>query len=374
MVTAPHRGRHKVYLGMAAGVGKTYAMLEEGHELRRDGEEVVVGVVETHGRAETALKVDGLEVLPRRAIAYRGVELEELDLPGLVRRAPAHCLIDELAHTNAPGVEHAKRYEDVEDVLAAGIDVISTMNVQHLESLNDLVAELSGIRVRETVPDAVLGRADEVVLVDVTPAELLARLRAGRIYPPERIDAALNNFFTIENLIALREVSLRQVAEAVGAKRIAGVEALGTREDAQQRRPQAVSERLLVLVEPNPEGQRLIRRAWRSASRLGGALDVLWVRSSREMTDQDERCLLALRQLVSLLGAELHIIDSDDVDHAVAAFVRERGTTYVLMGRPRPTAGLGRLREPLPMRLMRLLEGVDLRIVADRAHLPEREE
>ena len=374
MIAAPQRGRHKVYLGMAAGVGKTYAMLEEGHELRRDGEEVVVGVVETHGRAETAQKIDGLEVLPRRTIAYRGVELEELDLPGVIRRAPEHCLIDELAHTNAPGVEHAKRYEDVEDVLAAGIDVISTMNVQHLESLNDLVAELSGIRVRETVPDAVLGRADEVVLVDVTPAELLGRLRAGRIYPPERIDAALNNFFTIENLIALREVSLRQVAEAVGAKRIAGVEALGTREEALQRRPQAVSERLLVLVEPNPGGQRLIRRAWRSASRLGGALDVLWVRSSREMTDQDERCLLALRQLVSLLGAELHIIDSDDVDHAVAGFVRERGTTYVLMGRPRPASGIARLREPLPMRLMRLLEGVDLRIVADRAHLPERDE
>ena len=368
------RGRHKVYLGMAPGVGKTYAMLEEGQDLRRAGEDVVIGVLETHGRDATARVAAGLEVVPRRLIAYRGVELDEMDLSAVLRRAPAVCLIDELAHTNAPGVEHAKRYEDVADVVAAGIDVVSTMNVQHLESLNDLVAELSGVRVRETVPDHVLADADEVVLVDITPGELLTRLREGRVYPPERIDAALNNFFTVENLVSLREVALRQVAESVGAQRIAYAGAVGTREESlQSAASQAVGDRLLALVEPNPQAQRLIRRAWRSAARLGADLDVLWVRSSRDMSDADERGLAALRQLVSLLGAELHIIDSDDIERAVAEFVAERGATSGLMGRPRPASGLGRLREPLPMRLMRRLEGVDLRVVADRAQRPERE-
>ncbi|HVP03081.1 MAG TPA: histidine kinase [Solirubrobacteraceae bacterium] len=366
------RGSHKVFLGMAPGVGKTYAMLEEGHELQRDGVDVAIGVLETHGRVETARRAEGLEQIPRRAVTYRGVELEEMDLPGVLRRAPAVCLIDELAHTNAPGVEHAKRYADVADVLAAGIDVVSTMNVQHLESLNDLVAELAGVRVRETVPDRVLAHADEVVLVDITPGELLARLREGRVYPAERIDTALNNFFTIENLVALREVALRQVAESVGAQRIAYAGAVGTREESLPA-IQAVGDRLLALVEPNPQAQRLVRRAWRSAARLSADLDVLWVRSSRDMSQEDERGLAALRQLASLLGAELHVIDSDDIEHAVVEFVAERGSTYVLLGRPRPATGLRRLRQSLPVRLMRRLDGVDLRIVADRAQRPERE-
>ena len=202
---------------MAAGVGKTYRMLLEGHAEKEAGRDVVIGVLETHGRVETAAPGRGTRDGPRREVEYRGTVLEEMNLPGILARNPEVCLIDELAHTNAPGLEHAKRYEDVEDVLAAGIDVLSTVNVQHLESLNDQVAELSGIRVRETIPDALLGRADEVVVVDLTPEELLERLRAGKIYPAERIDAALNNFFRIENLSALREVALRQVAEEVGS-------------------------------------------------------------------------------------------------------------------------------------------------------------
>ena len=192
-----------------------------------------------------------------------------MDLPAILARAPELCLIDELAHTNAPGVEHAKRYEDVDDVLGAGIDVLSTMNVQHLESLNDRIAELTGVRVRETIPDDVLGRADEVVMIDLTPEALLERLRAGKVYPPERIDSALNNFFRIENLAALREVALRQVAEEVGHKRLT-TEQVGSRsERLAGETPQAVGERLLALVEPYPGAQRLVRRAWRSAQRLG---------------------------------------------------------------------------------------------------------
>jgi two-component system sensor histidine kinase KdpD len=350
---------------MAAGVGKTYRMLEEGHAEQEAGRDVVIGLLETHRRADTARLAEGLPVVPRRRVTYRDTTLEEMDLPGVLARAPELCLIDELAHTNAPGTEHHKRYEDIEDVLAAGIDVLSTLNVQHLESLNDRVAEFSGIRVRETIPDAVLGMADEVVLIDVTPEALLDRLRAGKVYPPERIDAALNNFFRIENLAALREVALRQVAEEVEAKRLT-TEVVGTREDSLDT-AQAVSERLLALVEPYPGAQRLVRRAWRSARRLGGDLDLLWVRPPGEPSAEQERALRALRQLASVLGATLIVEESDERANTIARVAAERGTTYILMGRARPARGLARLRTPLPQRLMELLPGVDVRVVADRS-------
>jgi two-component system sensor histidine kinase KdpD len=235
-----------VFLGMAAGVGKTFRMLIEGHTEQEAGRDVVIGLLETHGRADTTTLAEGLPTIPRRKVKYRETKLEEMDLPAILRRAPELCLIDELAHANAPGVEHHKRYEDVEDVLSAGIDVLSTLNVQHLESLNDQIAELSGIRVRETIPDDILGRADEVIMVDLTPEELLDRLRAGKVYPPERIDAALNNFFRVENLSALREVALRQVAQEVGHKRLSTAGPVGMREetiaaDAPKRYPNGYS-------------------------------------------------------------------------------------------------------------------------------------
>src|ERR1700754_118960 len=195
---------------MAAGVGKTYRMLQEGQAEAMTGRDVVIGYLEPHGRLETLEQADGLEVVPRRRVEYRDTALEEMDLPGVLLRDPELCLIDELAHTNAPGTEHPKRYEDVQDVLATGIDVYSTVNVQHLESLNDQVAELTGTRVRETVPDSVLAGADEVVLIDLPPEAPPGPLREAKIPPPQNIDAALNNFFKIENLAALREVSLRQ--------------------------------------------------------------------------------------------------------------------------------------------------------------------
>jgi len=352
---------------MAAGVGKTFRMLQEGHVEKAAGRDVVIGLLETHGRTETAQLAEGLPVMPRRRVSYREAVLEEMDLPALLRRAPELCLIDELAHTNAPGVEHAKRYEDVEDVLDAGIDVLSTLNVQHLESLNDHITELSGIRVRETIPDAILGRADEVVLIDLTPETLLDRLRAGKIYPAERIDAALNNFFRIENLAALREVALRQVAEEVGAKRLT-TELVGSREESLAAdAPQAVGERLLALVEPYPGAQRLVRRAWRSAQRLGADLDLLWVRTpGQRLSDDQERSLLALRQLASVLGAKMVEEESDDLASTIAEVASQRGSTYILLGRSRPARGLARLRVPLPQRLMQRLPGVDVRIVADR--------
>jgi two-component system sensor histidine kinase KdpD len=371
----PPRGRLRVVIGMAAGVGKTYRMLMEGRVEKDAGRDVVIGLLETHGRVETAVLAEGLEVIPRRRVTYRGTELEEMDLPGILARAPAVCLIDELAHTNAPGVEHAKRYEDVEDVLVAGIDVLTTLNVQHLESLNDQVAELSGIRVRETIPDALLGRADEIVVVDLTPEELLERLRAGKVYPAERIDAALNNFFRIENLSALREVALRQVAEEVGQRRFAAAVNIRSRSESMaSEAPQAVSERLLALVEPYPGAQRLVRRAWRSAQRLGADLDLLWVRPPGTLSEDQEQSLTALRQLASLLGARLIVEESDAVARTVADVARRQRSTYLLMGRSRPARGLARLRTPLPQQLLELLPGVDVRIVADRAQRPTEEQ
>ncbi len=366
------RGRLRVFIGMAAGVGKTYRMLLEGDAEKQAGRDVVIGLLETHGRAETAEVAAGLEVVPRRNVRYRGASLEEMDLPAIIARAPELCLIDELAHTNAPGTEHAKRYDDVEQVLDAGIDVLSTLNVQHLESLNDHITELSGIRVRETIPDAILGRADQVVLIDLTPEALLERLRAGKVYPQERIDAALNNFFRIENLAALREVALRQVAEEVGAKRLT-TEFVGSREESLAAdAPQAVGERLLALIEPYPGAQRLVRRAWRSAQRLGADLDLLWVRPpGRTLSEEEQNSLAALGQLASVLGARMLEEESDDVAASIADVAGRRGTTYILIGSSRPARGLARLRRPLPQRLMELLPGVDVRIVADRSRRTE---
>ncbi len=371
MLDAPERRGHlKVFLGMAAGVGKTVRMLQEGHAALAQGRDVTIGLLETHSREQTAAAAVGLPVIPRRTVEYRGTVLQEMDLPAILARRPELCLIDELAHTNAPGLEHRKRWEDVGDVIAAGIDVFSTVNVQHLESLNDRVTELSGVVVRETVPDAILTEADELVIIDLTPEALLDRLRAGEVYPAERIEAALNNFFKIENLAALREVALRQVAQDVETRRAISAAAAPRRvgEAVGDTAPQAVGERLMALVEPVPSSQRLVRRAWRSAQRLGADLDVVWVQPpGRPPTADEETRLHALRTLCSVLGAHFLLESGDDVAAAAAAVACRLGTTYVLLGASRPPRGLARMREPLALQLTRRLPGVDVRIVADRA-------
>jgi two-component system, OmpR family, sensor histidine kinase KdpD len=373
------RGHLKVFIGMAPGVGKTYRMLQEGGAEADSGRDVVIGYLEPHGRAETLAGAEGLELVPRRRLLYRGTPLEEMDLPAVLERRPELCLIDELAHTNAPGVEHEKRYEDVRDVLEAGIDVFSTVNVQHLESLNDQIAQLTGARVRETIPDEVLSMADEVVLIDLTPEALIARLRAGKVYPAERVPAALNNFFKIENLAALRETALRQVAEDVEVKRLVaraspelakpatrrGEEGLQT---TVQATPQLIAERLLALVTLAPHSERIVRRAWRSAQRLDAELDVLVVRPpGRPPSEQDRRRLEELRRLVSMLGARLRVEEGEDVADVAIRVARALGSTYVLMGTPTERRGLTRLggERPLLMRLIRGLPGVDVRVVAD---------
>ena len=341
------RGRYKIFLGMAAGVGKTYRMLQEGQAAAEDGRDVAIGYLEATRAGRDARpgrdpggdpEADG--PLPGRDDVGDGPARS-------APRAPELCLIDELAHTNAPGVEHHKRYEDIADVLSAGIDVYSTVNVQHLESLNDQVAELTEIRVRETVPDSILASADDVVLIDITPDSLLERLRAGKVYPPERVQSALNNFFKVENLTALREVSLRQVAEEIEAKRLppptpAAAGGPSTRRGAGREderlldthAPSAIGERLLALITPQPASQRVVRRAWRSAQRLGAELDLLWVARREPHGDEVEQ-LDALRRLAGVLGAHLLIEHGTDIAEVAARVARERGTTYVLMGRPR---------------------------------------
>jgi two-component system sensor histidine kinase KdpD len=375
------RGHLKVFIGMAPGVGKTFRMLQEGRAEAESGRDVAIGYLEPHGRAETAAQAEGLELIPRRHVRYRDTPLEEMDLPGVLARRPELCLIDELAHTNAPGLEHEKRYEDIRDVIEAGIDVYSTVNVQHLESLNDQITRLTGARVRETIPDEVLAEADEIVLIDLTPEALIARLRAGKVYRPERVQAALNNFFKIENLAALRETALRQVAEDVEVKRLlrrpgAQVADLPVRRDeegqplAREPGPQAIAERLLALVSLAPHSELVVRRAWRSAQRLDAELDVLVVRPpGRPPSLEDRRRLEELRRLVSMFGARLRVEEGEDVATVAVRTARSLGSTYVLMGTPSPRRGLTRLgsfsERPLIMRLLRDLPGVDVRIVAD---------
>jgi two-component system sensor histidine kinase KdpD len=295
----------------------------------------------------------------------------------LLERRPELCLIDELAHTNPPGLEHEKRYEDVRDVLDAGIDVFSTVNVQHLESLNDQVARLTGTRVRETIPDEVLSHADEVVLIDLTPEALIARLRAGKVYPHERVPAALQNFFKIENLAALRETALRQVAEDVEVKRLVRVPGPVLRRDDDGRPaeadngPQQITDRLLALATLAPRSERVVRRAWRSAQRLDAPLDVLVVRPpGRPPSPEDRRRLEELRRLTAMLGARLRVEQGEDVGAVAVEVARALGATYVFMGTPGPRRGLARLgRGPLDRSLLgdllRGLPGVDLRLVAD---------
>jgi len=260
------RGRLRVYLASAAGAGKTYTMLNEGHRRESRGTDVVVGYVETHGRPQTQSQLGDLEVIPRKKVTYRGVTLEEMDTEAVIARHPKVALIDELAHTNVPGSKHVKRYQDVEEILDAGIDVVTTLNIQHLESLNDLVASITGIRVRETLPDWILDQADEVELIDISPYALRQRMKHGNIYPPERIDAALNNFFREGNLTALREIALRRTAEKTEAQLQAYMAQHGLTE------MKHAGERVMVGFDHRPHTREVIRDAWRLSHGLHAEL------------------------------------------------------------------------------------------------------
>jgi two-component system sensor histidine kinase KdpD len=340
-------------------------MLQEGRSAHAEGRDVVIGYLEPHDRPETASLADGLEQIPHLQGGYGGLALEEMDVDAVVRRAPELALIDELAHTNLPEARNEKRWQDVEEVLDAGVDVISTVNVQHLESLNDAIAELTDVRVRETFPDSVLEAADEVVLVDLTPEALQQRLRAGKVYPRDRVDTALNNFFRSDRLSALRELALREVAEDVGARRQSVV--------LDPLSAQAVAERVLVLITPEPRSQRILRRAWRSAERLGAPLDALWVHRGKDLSPEEQVQLAALRRLAVVLGAHFLEEEGDDLVGTVKRVVRERGSTYVLVGTPDESRKREILRGSLVSALVRNLPGVDIRVIANRVDREEAE-
>ena len=354
------RGRYRILLGMAAGVGKTYRMLQEGRQAQTEGKDVVIGYLEPHDRPDTAALAEGLEVVPRLDLAHGSLELEEMDVDAVIRRSPELALVDELAHTNAQGSRNEKRYQDIDEILDAGIDVISTVNVQHLESLNDTVFELTGVRVRETFPDRMLDEADEVVLVDISPEALQDRLRAGKVYPGGQVERALLNFFRQDNLSALRELALREVAEDVEARRGPSI--------LDPLSKQAVGERVLALVEPQPRSQRVLRRAWRSSQRLGGEIDALWMRRpGQELAAEEATQLAALRRLASILGVHFLEEEGDDLVDVVRRVVAERGSTYIFVGTPDERRWVEITRGSLISRMIRELPGIDIRVVAHRA-------
>ena len=304
------RGQHKVFLGMAVGVGKTFRMLQEAQFVSAEGRDVAIGLLETHGRPETAAVATGLELIPRRLVPVDGAVIEEMDLSAILRRAPQVCLIDELAHTNAPGLEHDQRYQDVEDVLTAGINVFSTVNVQHLQSVSERIAEKTVIVIRETIPDRVIDEADEVVVVDLTPEALQARIIDGKVFPAGSVPVALERFFTKDNLDVLREMALLQVVEEVEAHRLTA-EILNEQDRLITNLPAERAHRFLGLIKPDRSANRIIRRAWTIAERLGGELDLLWVASPDHAADAGtNRRIAELRRLAAVFGAHM-IVETD---------------------------------------------------------------
>jgi two-component system, OmpR family, sensor histidine kinase KdpD len=328
------RGRLRVYLGMAPGVGKTYRMLEEGHRRRERGTDIVVGFVEPHGRPRTAALLDGLELVPRRRIDYRGVVIDEMDTDAVLARDPTVALIDELAHTNVPGSPRAKRWEDVDVIRDAGIHVVTTMNVQHLESVADAVATITGAPVNERLPDEVLRDADEIELVDMSPHALRQRMRHGNVYPPERVQVALDRFFTESNLTALRELALRVVAQRVEGQ---------LEETVARSQIPLVTERVLVLVDGSPASIRAIRRAAAMASVVHGALVAVVIDTPRSQQTFDRARDLqeAIDDAVDL-GAEVVRAEAPDVATGLVEVVRARRATHLLLPHE-PVTGLRRL-------------------------------
>jgi two-component system sensor histidine kinase KdpD len=342
--TAPKRGRLKVYLGATPGAGKTYAMLREAHQLVAHGHEVVVGYVETYNRPRTIELLTGLEVVPRVRLPYHGTVLEEMDLDAVLRRAPEVVLVDELAHTNVPGLRHAKRWEDVEELRSNGIDVITTVNVQHVESVKDLVERVTGIIVRETVPDKELDGADEIQFIDITPEALRKRMRHGNVYSRERVETALANFFRPQNLAAMRQIGLRLVADSM----------------ARSHHILASPEDVLVAVSCSDASEELIRHGARLARRLAGTCMVVTVRSGRAGEEDFER----YRQLAAQLGTSFAVLGGADVAGAIVHAARDSMVEHVVVGEMVSTTGWNRLRPTVVDRIIDGLPNSDIHVIA----------
>lgn len=356
------RGRLKVFLGAAAGVGKTYAMLGEARELTGSGVDVVVGYLEAHGRRATEARAGGLEVAPRRIIRLKGRPFTDMDLGWLLQRGPQLCLVDELAHTNHPGGRNDRRWQDVEDLLDDGVDVYTTVNIQHLESLNDKIHEITGIRIRETFPDRLLHRADEVVLVDIPPEALRERIARGQVYPPEKIQPALANFFRVEHITSLRALALREVAEQEEGQ----LEEAGSGEEE----PPALGERVMVCIDGRPNSSTLVRKAARMARRASGRLYLLHVEPEDEDgTEEAYAEVVAAERLArSLDGTVLR--RSGDVATEVVEAARELGITQILLGESHRSRWRELLGQSIIARVLRDTDGVDVHIIADERPRP----
>jgi two-component system sensor histidine kinase KdpD len=374
ILKAHRRAPLKIYLGMAAGVGKTVAMLREAKRLMAEGVDVVCAVVETHGRKETLAELQSVECLPRKTIEYRGVPMQEMDLDGVLARKPAVALVDELAHTNVGGSKNDKRWQDVDELLDAGISVVATLNVQHLESLHDLVLRETGVDVRERIPDRVLHRADEVVVVDLPPGELQERLREGKVYPAEKVEYALRRFFTEKNLAALRQLALREVANAVerrGRRERAGIRGENALSKDVPQRP-VDAERVMVSMSSRPAAtRRLMRQGARLAGGLNSKWFVVYVRtpneSPRRIDSQSLRSLTENIRLAKELGAEVVRLEGTDVVGALADFAKSKGITHAVFGRTGQTRWKERLRGSVLSEFMRACPEVDVVVVGDRA-------
>jgi two-component system sensor histidine kinase KdpD len=366
LVRQRERGKLKLYIGSAAGVGKTYRMLSEAHELRRRGVDVVIGFVETHGRADTEAQVGDIEVVPRKKIEYRGVTLEEMDVEAIIARHPEVAIVDELAHSNVPGAKHIKRWEDVIELLDDGINVISALNVQHLESLNDVVAETLGVTVRETVPDWIVGAADQVVNLDISAQDLRQRLQEGKIYAPEKVPAALANFFTEENLTTLRELALREVASSVDRTR----EQIVRREAGEPERPKNVDRVLVAMASDTPHTAVLLRRASRIAGRLNTDWYCVYVQTPDETADKIDatvqRKLVDNIQKAQAMGAEVVKLNGTDVAKALIQFAHENGVSLMLAGRSRRPWWYRVIRGSVVDRLINNSAEIDVLVVAEQ--------
>jgi two-component system sensor histidine kinase KdpD len=351
------RGRLRIFLGAFPGVGKTYTMLNEAHRRRSYGEDVVVGFVETHGRRATQAMVEGLEVLPRKRVEYKGVTVEELDVDAVLHRRPAVCLVDELAHTNAPGSEREKRYEDVDLILGAGINVVSTLNIQHMESLNDRVQALTGIQVRETIPDRIVDEADEIILIDLSPEGARARMEHGHIYPPAQAAAALQNFFKPQNLAALRELALRRTAQEVDEQLEEYM-----RESAPKHHLE-VEEHVLVFIDAGAFSRTLIRRGWRLAQALRADLYVAYMK--RDRPDPVQLDLARTLELAEDLNARVFPLEAGDEGLALQSFITAHGVNHLVLPHNRRGAFERLLRRSLPDQLMLALPNLDILLVAE---------
>jgi two-component system sensor histidine kinase KdpD len=359
LIRRQERGRLKVYLGSSAGVGKTYAMLREGQRLRQQGVDVVIGFVETHGRIETAEKIGELPVVPPRTIEYRGVTLREMDVDAILARGPTVCLVDELAHTNTPGSLHPKRHEDVKDLLHAGIHVITTVNIQHLESLYDEVERATGVKVKERLPDSVLAEADQIVNVDVSAEDLLERLRAGKVYPPERAERAMENFFTPGNLTRLRELTLTEVAHLIDHR---------TRRAEADRAASSATERVMVgLSSRSPNAPALLRKASRLADRLNAPWYAVYIQTpSEDLTRIDaatQRVLANNMQLAQQLGGVPMTFRGPEVVRTILSFAREYEIRVIVMGKSRRPWYRRLFRNSILERLVQEATDVDVMIV-----------